>query len=101
MTLPARLRSLAGIAERHVAEAAFHSGRMVITPKLVIDRSKFPAADDEYTPEQRCVIDASLADAEKGPCYALSREHATGEKIGGQFLAAQLRQRIDPSAAID
>jgi hypothetical protein len=35
----------------------------------VIDRSKFPAADDEYTPEQRRLLAASLTKAEKGPYF--------------------------------
>ena len=35
-------------------------GKIVPTPKLVIDCSKFPNADDEYTPAQRRVIDARL-----------------------------------------
>ena len=37
---------------------------------MVIDRSEFPNADDEYTPAQRRIIDArlakSLADVKKG-----------------------------------
>jgi hypothetical protein len=37
-------------------------GVITITPTL-------PAADDEYTPEQRRVIDARVADARKGPYY--------------------------------
>jgi hypothetical protein len=36
---------------------------------MVIDPSKFPTADDEYTPEQRRIVDAQLAEAEKGPYY--------------------------------
>ena len=32
---------------------------------IVIDRSQFPTADDEYTPGQRRTIDARLADSEK------------------------------------
>jgi hypothetical protein len=70
MTLPTRLRALAGIAEGDLVEAAFHRGRIVITPKLPIDRSKFPTADDEYTPAQRRAIDARLnraaAEVKKG-----------------------------------
>ena len=37
--------------------------------QLVMDRSKFHTADDEYTPEQRRATDASLAESEKGPYY--------------------------------
>jgi len=36
---------------------------------MMIDRSKFPTADGEYTPRQRRIIDASLAEAEKGPYH--------------------------------
>src|ERR1039457_4678834 len=66
MTLPTRLRSLAGISEGDLVQATYHRGKIVITPTMVIDRSKFPTADDEYTPEQRRIIDARLdkADAE-------------------------------------
>jgi hypothetical protein len=56
--------------ESKSAEASFHGGKMVLTPKLVIDRSQFPNADDEYTPAQRRIIDARLAkgleDVKKG-----------------------------------
>jgi len=61
MTLPIKLRSLAGISDGDLVEAAFQRGKIVITPKLVIDRSKFPTADEEYTLAQRRVIDARLA----------------------------------------
>jgi hypothetical protein len=36
---------------------------------LMIDRAKFPTADDEYTPEQRRIIDVRVDQAEKGPYY--------------------------------
>jgi hypothetical protein len=39
-------------------EAAYKGGKIVLTPKVTIDRSKFPTADDEHTPAQRRVIDA-------------------------------------------
>jgi hypothetical protein len=35
----------------------------------VIDLSKFPTADDEYTPEQRQIIDAAIDEAQKGPYH--------------------------------
>ena len=65
VTIPSRLRSQAGLAEGDLVEASFHRGRIVLTPKLVIDRSKFGNADDEYTPEQRRLIDARLAESEE------------------------------------
>ena len=46
-------------------EATLQRGRIVLTPKLVVDRSKFPNADDEYTPAQRRVIGARLDESEE------------------------------------
>ena len=65
MTLPTRLRAVAGIAEGDLVEAAFLRGKIILTPKLVIDRSQFPNADDEYTPAQRRIIDARLAKSDE------------------------------------
>jgi len=65
MTLPIKLRSMAGISEGDLVEAAFQHGKIVITPKLVIDRSKFPKADGEYTAAQRRIIDARLAKSDE------------------------------------
>jgi len=65
MTLPVKLRSLAGISEGDLVEAAFQLGKIVITPKPAIDRSKFPTADEEYTPAQRRIIDARLAKSDE------------------------------------
>jgi hypothetical protein len=36
---------------------------------MVIDPSKLPTADDKYTPDQRRIIDAGIAEGEKGPYY--------------------------------
>jgi len=51
-----------------------------------IDRSQLPAADDEYTPEQRRAIDARLHEAEKGPFYGPFKD--------GREIAAFLKARI-------
>ena len=64
MTLPSRLRAAIGVAEGDLVEASVKGGKIVLTPTLVIDRSKFPTADREYTPAQRKVIDARLAKAD-------------------------------------
>jgi AbrB family looped-hinge helix DNA binding protein len=63
MTLPTRLRTQAGISEGDLLEAAFHRGKIVLTPTLAIDRSKFSNADDEYTPQQRRIVDTRLAES--------------------------------------
>jgi AbrB family looped-hinge helix DNA binding protein len=65
MTLPSRLRAAIGVGEGDRLEASVHRGRIVLSPTLVIDRSKFPSADDEYTPAQRRAIDARLAESEE------------------------------------
>jgi hypothetical protein len=53
------------VAQGDLVEAFVHRGKIVLTPKLVIDRSKFRNADDEYTPAQRKVIDARLKQSEE------------------------------------
>jgi bifunctional DNA-binding transcriptional regulator/antitoxin component of YhaV-PrlF toxin-antitoxin module len=54
-TLPAAVRQQAGIKIGDMLEFKV-SGRVVtIMPKL-------PTADDEYTPEQRAIVDAQLAE---------------------------------------
>ncbi len=65
MTLPLRLRSAIGISEGDLVEASVQRGKIVLTPKLVIDRDDFANADDEYTPEQRRAIDARLAKSDE------------------------------------
>ncbi len=63
VTIPRRLRKQAGISEGDLIEASFHRGKIMLAPKMAIDRSQFPTADDEYTPEQRRIIDARLAES--------------------------------------
>ena len=88
MTLPSRLRSAIGITEGDLVETSVQGGKIVLTPKLVIDRSKFPTASDEYTPAQRRIIDARLAEARKGRTYGpFTAAQAT------RFLKAELKAR--------
>ena len=79
VTLPVSLRSQAGISEGDLVEAAFRRGKIVLTPKVVIDSSTFPTADDEYTPAQRRIIDARLAksteDIREGRTYGPFETH--------------------------
>jgi len=64
VTIPTAVRRQAGLAKGDLVNFAFQRGKIVITPRLVIDRSQFPNADDEYTPAQRRIIDARLAKAD-------------------------------------
>jgi bifunctional DNA-binding transcriptional regulator/antitoxin component of YhaV-PrlF toxin-antitoxin module len=43
------IRSQLGLADGDLVEIKVRSSSIVLTPKVVIDRSKFPNADDEYT----------------------------------------------------
>jgi AbrB family looped-hinge helix DNA binding protein len=65
MTLPSRLRSAIGVAEGDLVEASVQSGKIVLTPKLVINRSKFPPTDDRFTSAQRRAIDRGIAQSLK------------------------------------
>src|ERR1700686_1288576 len=60
VTIPTSVRRQAGLSKGDLVNFAFQRGKIVITPKLVIDRSRFTNADDEYTPAQRRMIDARL-----------------------------------------
>ena len=65
VTIPARVRRQAGLNKGDLVSFAFYRGKIVITPQVVIDRSAFPNADDEYTPAQRRIIDARLAKSDE------------------------------------
>ena len=93
VTIPTHLRAKAGLAKGDLVEAAFERGRIVLTPKIVLDRSKFPTADGEYRPAQRRAIDRGIAQSMK--------EQRQGRGIGPfashqEFMAA-LDQKPTPS----
>ena len=89
VTIPTSVMRQAGLSKGDLVNFTFSHGKIVITPKLVIDRSQFPNADDEYTPAQRRVIDTRLAKSEKGPFYGpfdtreelLTSLHAEAKKL--------------------
>lgn len=62
LVVPKSVRRRAGIKPGDRLEFKVSGGIINIIPKL-------PSADDEYTPEQRRVVDAQLAEAAKGPYY--------------------------------
>jgi bifunctional DNA-binding transcriptional regulator/antitoxin component of YhaV-PrlF toxin-antitoxin module len=62
LTVPPAVQHRAGFKTGDVVEFKVSGGVITIIPKL-------PSADDEYTPEQRRIIDAQLDEAEKGPFY--------------------------------
>jgi len=72
VTISTVIRRQAGLSKGDLVNFSFQRGKIIVTPRTVIDRSKFPTADDEYAPAQRRVIDARLAEAEKARSMALS-----------------------------
>ena len=62
LVVPPSVRRRAGIKPGDRLEFKVSGGIINIIPKL-------PSADDEYTPDQRRIIDAQLDEAEKGPFY--------------------------------
>jgi AbrB family looped-hinge helix DNA binding protein len=69
MTIPRRVRSAVGLIDGDLVEVRAVGKKIVITPHLLIDRSRFPNTDDETTPVQRRIIDAQLDEAAKGPFH--------------------------------
>jgi len=86
VTIPTAVRRQAGLSKGDLVNFTFKRGQIVITPALLIDRSRFPAAGDEYTLAQRKIIDARLSQAEKGPYYGPFKD--------GAEVAAFLKKRI-------
>ena len=74
LTIPTSVRRLAGLSKGDLVNIAFQRGKIIITPMVAIDRSKFPKKDDEYTTEQRKAIDRGIAQSEK--------EYKQGKDLG-------------------
>ncbi|SRR5260370_31131 len=82
LVVPPAIQRRAGLTVGKQVEFRASGGVITITPKL-------PAADDEYTPEQRRMIDKRLADARKGPYYG---PFETADEAV-QFLRKEIRKR--------
>lgn len=82
LVVPRSVRRRAGLKSGQKVEFKVSGGVINIVPKL-------PAADDEYTPPQRRVIDARLRQARKGPYHG---PFATADEAIA-FVRKQLRKR--------
>jgi AbrB family looped-hinge helix DNA binding protein len=75
VTIPTRLRAQVGLVDGDLVEAKAERGVIVLTPKLIVDRT----AGREYTPAQRRAIDArlteSLKQAKKGETHGPFETH--------------------------
>jgi AbrB family looped-hinge helix DNA binding protein len=85
LVVPPSVRRQAGIKAGDRVEFKVSGGVIAIFPKV-------PTAADEYTPEQRRIINARLDEAEKGPFYGpfSAREAAAFLK---EILAATWRAK--------
>ena len=98
MTIPRGVRSAVGLADGDLVEVRVVGKKIVITPQLVIDRSKIShskiGGDAEYTPAQRRLIDARLAksdeDIKRGRVYGPFGTHQ-------QFVMALRREAAKPA----
>jgi bifunctional DNA-binding transcriptional regulator/antitoxin component of YhaV-PrlF toxin-antitoxin module len=82
LVVPRAVRRLAGIKPGQRVRFKVSGGIISIIPDL-------PVADDEYTPAQRRVIDARLAEARKGPYYGPFK--TADEAV--TFLYKEIRKR--------
>ena len=82
LVVPRSVRRRAGLKSGQKVEFKVSGGVISIVPQL-------PAADDEYTPEQRRIIDARLRQARKGPYHG---PFATADEAIA-FLRKQVRKR--------
>src|SRR5687767_13875295 len=93
VTLPSAVRERVGIADGDLLEVKLHRGTVVLTPKHFVDRSVFPAADDEYTPAQRRTIDGQIAegleDVRRGRVHGPFKTH----KEMMRFLNKDLKKK--------
>ena len=67
----------------------------MLTPKLLIDRSQFPNADDEYTPAQRKPIDARLKQSEED----FKKGRTFGPFKNADQMIASMKDQLKKNAA--
>jgi AbrB family looped-hinge helix DNA binding protein len=82
LLVPASVQRRARIKTGDRLEFKVSGGLITIIPEL-------PTADDEYTPEQRRIIDARLAEAKTGPYYG---PFETADEVV-KFLRKEVRAR--------
>ncbi|SRR5579871_3626417 len=82
LAVPPQVQRRAGIRPGDRVEIRVSGGIINIIAEL-------PSADDEYTPEQRKIIDAQLVEARKGPYYG---PFSTADEAV-KFLRKEIRRR--------
>ena len=96
VTIPTRLRTQAGLSKGDLVQFSLQRGKIVITPKALVDHSQFPSADDEYTPAQCRAMDARLPrSAEKD----LKAGRTAGPFRSADEMIAHLKAELKKRAA--
>ncbi len=102
VTIPTRLRAQVGLVDGDLLEAKAERGKIVLTPKLLVDRT----AGGGYTPAQRRALDArltqSLEQAKKSETYGPFETHEQMTAfLHGQAKKARTRKTrsAKPSAS--
>jgi AbrB family looped-hinge helix DNA binding protein len=96
VTIPTSVRRQAGLSNGDLVNFAFQRGKIVITPRLVIDRAQFPNADDEYTPAQRRIIDTRLDESEED----LKKGRTLGPFNTAEDMIAHMKGQLKERATI-
>jgi AbrB family looped-hinge helix DNA binding protein len=96
VTIPTSVRRQAGLSKGDLVNFAFQRGKIVITPRLVIDRAQFPNADDEYTPAQRRIIDARLDESEED----LKKRRSLGPFYTAEDMIAHMKGQLKQRATV-
>jgi len=94
VTIPTRLREQAGLNKGDVVEFTYQGGKIVITPKMVIDRRSFPSAVSEYTPEQKRIVDAQLAEGLADIKAGRVRSFASAKDTSAYIEASVAKKKI-------
>ncbi len=85
ITVPAAVQRRAGFKTGDVLEFKASGGVITIRPKI-------PSAADEYTQQQRGIIDAELDKAEKGPVH--------GPFDGADDMIAHIKRELRKRASL-
>jgi bifunctional DNA-binding transcriptional regulator/antitoxin component of YhaV-PrlF toxin-antitoxin module len=96
VTIPTSVRRKAGLSTGDLVSFAFQRGKIILTPKVAIDRSQFPNADDEYTPAQRRIIDARLDESEDD----LKKGRGFGPFGSAEDMIAHMKAQLKQRTAI-
>jgi AbrB family looped-hinge helix DNA binding protein len=96
VTIPTSVRRQAGLSTGDLVSFTVQRGKIILTPKLAIDRSEFPNANDEYTPAQRRIVDARLDESEED----LKKGRGFGPFGSAEEMIAHMKAQLKQRSAV-